>query len=276
MSLENIILFISSVKSRFDRSINGEIAWQSLCNEFSGFSDAWNIEEDGVLFWQSMLPKNAALLAYAIKNPPPTGMGQKSTSGLGIWDVIMPHSYNTFSTVALHRLHEKTKIDTTIQFSRPWYTAGIDLARATLADHPEGWVGKPSPKQDRWAVEMLVYLCSSLSQEEETAFQTYLLLIEDERHRATLGPVARGVLRVINYLHERGLLNKSVDSFKRLDQEGDKKWAAFVLRELPKKAKKLDVAADKIAAALSFVQNQALHDKTPASFPKQAHCPRRM
>lgn len=276
MTAENAILFASRVKNRTSQGPSEGLSWGDLRQEFSTMKDAWNFEEGGLLLWQSLFLRSPAYLMHAIKSPPPGGLGQKSASGYGIWDVVRPQSSTTFSASAMRSLHAKIKVDTIIEFSQPWHTLGIDLARATWADHPQGWVGEPSPKQDRWAIGMLAHVCSTVSNEEKAATQTYALLMEDERRRATLGPVAQGVLGVINHLHEQGLLDPCAGSFKPLDQEVGKKWASLVLRSLPKKASKIEVDPEKMRAVLAIVQSQALHDKTPVSSPKQAPRPRRM
>lgn len=66
--------------------------WEELYSDITE-NNAWNFENELGLMWQQFLRINPALAQHMLNNPPPTGLDQKSSRGVGIWDHMLKDEF---------------------------------------------------------------------------------------------------------------------------------------------------------------------------------------
>lgn len=184
-------------------------AWAKLNQYLDASPGGWKVEIDGELAWQSAIAKKSSLVLAAIQSPPSVGLDQKSTAGRGIWDAIMPQGNPNVELSTMLMLHRVVPVSTHIDHAIPWERQGYDLACATIRSHPQGWVGMPSQKQNKWARDLLLHACSRHASTRLDAINTYCILMEHERARSTLGNVSKAALWTMGKMLEEGLIRET-------------------------------------------------------------------
>lgn len=66
--------------------------WEKIYSDITE-NKAWNFEDELGLMWQQFLRINPALAQHILNNPPPSGLQQKSSQGIGIWDHMLKEEF---------------------------------------------------------------------------------------------------------------------------------------------------------------------------------------
>lgn len=242
-------------------------AWQEMQRYLDATPGGWQVEIDGELAWQTAIAKKSSLVLAAIALPPSVGLDQKSTTGRGIWDAIMPQGTSRVELSAMLSLHRAVPVSTHIDHEVPWGRQGYDLARATIRKHPEGWVGAPSAKQNKWARDLLLHACSRHLSRQSEAVNTYCILMEHDRARTTLGNTSKAALWAIGKMLEEGVIH--ADS-KPLPKETlpvpsqANVWGKMFSDALSKNWKNIEVDPAIAQRVKSIVEGAGMDMSTPA------------
>lgn len=277
------ISFMRKMESLFREDISGARIWEKAHKAFSGLPGAWDLEEDGKLFWQTLLGVKTSAIEAAIKLPPPGGLEQKSTTGQGIWDALEP-AHRQIAIGLLNSLNAKEKVCTRIDPVKNWSENGFAFARNTISKNPSAWTGVPSEAQDIWAAKLLAKACEYENGKRENAANIYCLLMERPENRASLGPAAETMLWVIGEMHAEGLLDRAPLMMKWPEDQprmpsSDPRSARTLLRHFAAelKARKPWVDTAKQEVARSLIEGIALRsENVQSSKPARASVSRRL